>query len=87
LYSSIELSVSDILLVISSTIVFEIPKTRATSLTADFPWKVPKVMIETTLSKPYLFTTYLIISSRLSSGKSMSISGMVILSGFKNLSK
>jgi len=84
---STELSALVKVLESSSMITESISRIRPTSLTADFPWKVPKVMIETTLSFPYLSITYLITSSRLSSGKSISISGMDILSGFRNLSK
>ena len=39
-----------------------------------------------TLFSPYFFCTYRITSSRLSSGKSVSISGIVFLSGFKKRS-
>ena len=47
----------------------------------------PKVIIWVTLSLPYFPVTYLITSSLFSKQKSMSISGRLILSGFRNLSK
>ena len=57
------------------------------SLTACLAAKVPKVTIRATLFRPYLCIQYSITSSLLVSSKSTSISGIVILSGFKNRSK
>ena len=57
-----------------------------TSRTAALPPRVPNVIIPATFSSPYLFLTYFITSSLFISGKSVSISGIVTRSGFKNLS-
>ena len=57
-----------------------------TSLTDALPPRVPNVIIPATLSSPYFSFTYSMTSPRLVSGKSVSISGIVTLSGFRNLS-
>ena len=48
--------------------------------------KVPKVIIGATFFIPYLLIQYFNTSSLLVYSKSISISGILILSGFKNLS-
>ena len=58
-----------------------------TSLTAAFALSLPKVMICETFSLPYFCLTYSITSPRLSMQKSISISGMLTRSGFRNRSK
>lgn len=61
--------------------------TRATSLIAALAAMVPKVTICETLSLPYFSVTYWMTSSRRSTQKSMSKSGLDTRSGFKNRSK
>ncbi len=60
--------------------------TLPTSLIACLGKSDPKVIIFALLSSPYFFLTYSITSSLLASDKSTSMSGIVTLSGFKNLS-
>jgi len=64
-----------------------IQNTLHTSFTAALAANVPKVDIFTTLSAPYLSLQYFITLSLSVSAKSVSISGIDILAGFKNLSK
>ncbi|GBE03271.1 hypothetical protein BMS3Abin09_00183 [bacterium BMS3Abin09] len=59
----------------------------ATSLMTALACIVPNVMIWATRSLPYLFVTYSMTSPRLFIQKSTSISGMLTLSGLRNLSK
>ena len=61
-------------------------KTLPISLTAALEAKVPNVIIWATHSLPYFWFTYSITSSLLVWQKSMSKSGIDILSGFKNRS-
>jgi hypothetical protein len=63
-------------------------KMRPESLMAALAPMVPKVMIWATCScPPYLSVTYFITSERPETEKSMSTSGMLIRSGFRNRSK
>jgi hypothetical protein len=61
--------------------------TLHTSLTAALAAKVPNVHICATLSSQYFLLQYSTTLSLSSSAKSVSISGIEILAGFKNLSK
>ena len=61
--------------------------TRPTSRMAFRAAMVPKVTMWATWSSPYFRRTYSNTSSRRVSPKSMSISGMLTRSGFKNRSK
>ena len=61
--------------------------TRDTSRTTAFAFIVPKVMICATFSRPYFWVTYSITSPRRFSQKSMSISGGLMRSSFRNRSK
>ena len=69
-----------------SSVLSGIPRTRPTSLITAREESVPNVMICETESWPYFSLTYLITISRLLSEKSTSMSGMLILSGFRNRS-
>jgi len=62
------------------------PRTRPTSLMQARDLRVPKVMICPTESRPYLSRTYSMTSSRHSSQKSMSMSGMLMRSGLRKRS-
>ncbi len=72
---------------IRSTSPKGILRLRPTSLMAPLAFMVPKVMIWDTLLRPYFSATYWIISSLPLIQKSMSMSGMLILWGFRNRSK
>ena len=61
--------------------------TRATSRTASFGFSCENVTICATFSRPYFLVTYSITSARRAWQKSMSMSGIEIRSGFRNLSK
>ncbi len=61
-------------------------RTRPTSRMAARAAIVPKVMIWLTLSWPYLFVTYSIISCRRRAQKSMSMSGRLMRSGLRKRS-
>jgi hypothetical protein len=74
------------ILAILSPSAYVIPIARATSRMTALAPSVPKVMIWETFSAPYFFRTYSMTSSRRSSQKSMSMSGMLIRSGFRNRS-
>ena len=74
-------------LAISSPSAYDASRALATSRTAALALRVPKVMICETLSLPYFLLTYSMTSCLLSMQKSTSISGMLTLSGFRNLSK
>ncbi len=63
------------------------PKARPASRTAARAAIVPNVTICATRSSPYFSVTYLMTSSRRSTQKSVSISGIEIRSGFRNRSK
>jgi hypothetical protein len=63
------------------------PITLHTSFTAALAAKVPKVQICTTLSSQYFFLQYSITLNLSVSEKSVSISGIDTLAGFRNLSK
>jgi hypothetical protein len=65
----------------------ENPIALATSLTTIFAFIDPYVIICAQLLCPYLLRTYSITLSLPKSAKSISRSGIVLLSGFKNLSK
>ena len=61
-------------------------RTLPTSLIAALAFNVPNVIMCATLSTPYFSRTYSITCSLCSWSKSISISGIEILSGFRNLS-
>ena len=76
-----------IILEILSPRLYGFPSALVTSLTTPLAAIVPKVTICDTASLPYFEVTYSITLSLFSMQKSMSKSGIDILSGFKNLSK
>ena len=79
-------SIFGIAVAILSVSAYDTSSARPTSLTAALAFRVPSVIIWLTLSAPYFSITWSITSPRLSIQKSISISGMLTLSLFKNLS-
>ena len=76
-----------IILEILSPRLYGFPSALVTSLTTPLAAIVPKVTIWDTASLPYFELTYSITLSLFSMQKSMSKSGIDILSGLRNLSK
>ena len=86
-FSRVILSSNGIAFAILSASAYVRLSALPTSLTAAFALSLPKVMIWETFSLPYFCLTYSITSPRLSIQKSISISGMLTRSGFRNRSK